>query len=146
MVAHDFFAEYDNELTCRAGDVVEIVERVDSDWIRARRGFNEGLVPASFVQVGSSGVDEGVTNVLGSPFLAGASEPTTPVVGEEERRLRVLYDLEPECAGDLRLVAGTLLDFVAYGEDSNWMRARDPLTGQVGLCPASFVEEVKDGG
>ena len=34
-----------------AGDVIELVGRVDQDWLRGRLGSKEGLFPAQFVEI-----------------------------------------------------------------------------------------------
>ena len=47
----EFQGETDNELSFAAGDVIELQEEVDADWMRGRLGSKEGIFPSSFVEV-----------------------------------------------------------------------------------------------
>lgn len=51
MALHPFSAEGPGELSISEGDTIELLERVDADWLKGRLGHNEGIFPASFVDV-----------------------------------------------------------------------------------------------
>eukprot|EP00731_Ephydatia_muelleri_P027528 Em0019g401a len=46
-----FDTEKGDELTFVTGDVIELLGRVDQDWLRGRLGGKEGLFPAQFVEI-----------------------------------------------------------------------------------------------
>ena len=47
----DFKSESDEELGFRKGDEVEILEELDENWWKGRLNDQEGLFPATYVQV-----------------------------------------------------------------------------------------------
>lgn len=59
---YDFAPSSESELACSAGEVVEVLEPEDENgWLRCRspRDGGEGLVPASYVQMGGALADGG---------------------------------------------------------------------------------------
>ena len=46
-----FIFQVSEDLKCRAGDVIQIVEHVNADWIKGRLNGRVGLIPKTFLQV-----------------------------------------------------------------------------------------------
>ena len=53
---HDFPGEEVTDLSFQAGDVIEVVERIDEAWLMGRLNGQEGQFPAAFVDI--SGLSE----------------------------------------------------------------------------------------
>lgn len=51
MALYSFSAESPGELSISEGDRLEVIERVDSSWLKGRLGGKEGIFPADFVEV-----------------------------------------------------------------------------------------------
>ena len=52
VVEHDYAAAQSDELTIKSGDRVEILEKIDANWWRAKHlgSGKEGLVPVSYLR------------------------------------------------------------------------------------------------
>ena len=51
MALYPFNAADEGELTIAEGDCIQLLERVDADWLKGRLGSSEGIFPAEFVNV-----------------------------------------------------------------------------------------------
>ena len=51
VALYDFNAEGPGELSIRTGDVIVLVEMVDTDWIKGRLKGQEGIFPSGFVEI-----------------------------------------------------------------------------------------------
>ena len=47
----DFPGQEDTDLSFHHGDVIEVMERIDDDWLKGRIGGREGQFPAAFVDI-----------------------------------------------------------------------------------------------
>lgn len=51
VAAYDYPPQTDEDLGFRAGDYIELVERISADWLKGKLGDKIGMFPASFVDV-----------------------------------------------------------------------------------------------
>ena len=51
MATFSFSSEGPGELSISVGDRIELVERVDKDWLKGRLKGQEGIFPAGFVDI-----------------------------------------------------------------------------------------------
>ncbi|XP_038107799.1 nostrin isoform X3 [Culex quinquefasciatus] len=82
---------------------------------------------------GSDTVDNGIETT--SPASTTASTTPGPILG----RCRALFNYTPKLYDELELQPGDLLDIHIKQEDGWWLGA---LRGQVGIFPATYVEEI----
>ena len=47
---HDYPGESPDDLSFKTGDKIEVIERINSDWLRGECHGKQGLFPASFVE------------------------------------------------------------------------------------------------
>ncbi len=51
VALYAFSGEQTGELSIAEGDRIELLERLDADWLKGRLGGSEGIFPAGFVNV-----------------------------------------------------------------------------------------------
>ena len=51
VAIESYIAETDEDLTFFVSDVIELIERIDDNWLKGRCGGNTGIFPQSFVQI-----------------------------------------------------------------------------------------------
>jgi hypothetical protein len=77
VAAHDFVARAPEELSVAAGVTLEVLERIDSSWLRCTCGGRQGLIPASYVNLQVQGPLLPLTTTL-LPVNGGAVKPSSP--------------------------------------------------------------------
>ncbi|BGP58525.1 Protein BZZ1 [Rhodotorula sphaerocarpa] len=123
---YDFAPSSESELACSAGEVVEVLEPEDENgWLRCRspRDGGEGLVPASYVQMGGALAD-------GGEDRGGA---------DAAQRAEALYAYEPQSDAELSLVEGETVELTATGMDAGEGWAEVTKSGRTGLVPAAYI-------
>ena len=118
----------------KPSDILTIIEPDDgSGWILAKVGGNEGLVPASYVEIQT----------------AEAPKKGPPVAQEEEPRkrknlkkkyLRAMYDYDASSELELSIREGDMLVLVAEDKGDGWTEVE--MKGKVGSVPSNYVEVV----
>ncbi|RUS22260.1 hypothetical protein BC937DRAFT_89863 [Endogone sp. FLAS-F59071] len=154
---YDYDAETDEELPLKEGDVLTVIQadayvssrevaylfmhaspyalpvRADgSGWIKARKNFREGLVPANYIQVH--------TPSAGTTPASPRSQKTsyfdeTPA----QEYVRVLYDFKGQSPEELSLRTGDVITLTSRGEDGWW---EGTLNGRSGIFPENYVEKM----
>ncbi|XP_046901905.1 SH3 domain-containing protein 19 isoform X2 [Hypomesus transpacificus] len=130
QVLHDFTPEGPSELGLRAGDVVTVVEQVDSDWYRGTCRGSSGFFPVSYAKV--------LSNASVPTDVRKAKPPAATVSGP---RCVARFDFEGEHNDELTFSEGDVIRLLGYmGEE--WAR------GQVGSCsgifPIDYVDVIED--
>ncbi|CAJ0941169.1 unnamed protein product, partial [Mesorhabditis belari] len=125
---YDYTTGVDGDLQFRAGDLIDIVEWVDEQWLRGRIGSATGIFPANFVDSQSL---TSISKPLRSPMKSSPSKETVTVA----------YDYNTGMAEDLVCRAGDVVEVVER-LDSNWIKGR--LRGQTGMIPTTFLQDSSD--
>nr|XP_040043162.1 SH3 domain-containing protein 19 isoform X1 [Gasterosteus aculeatus aculeatus] len=131
QATHDFNPEGPGELGLRAGDVVTMVEQLDSQWYRGTCRGSTGFFPINYVKV--------LTNSPKPPREQKARPSSTTVSGP---RCVAKFDFEGNTSEDeLSFSEGDVIQLKAYiGEE--W--ARGQIGASTGLVPLNFVEIIED--
>ncbi|KAM6971939.1 SH3 domain-containing protein 19 [Aplochiton taeniatus] len=117
---HDFNPEGPGELALWVGDVVSMVEEVDSEWYQGTCRGSLGFFPVSYVKV-----------LIAKPPTARVSGP----------RCLARFDFEGERSNELSFSEGDVIQLKEYlGDD--W--ARGQMGAYSGIFPLNFVEVVED--
>ena len=119
---YPFQGQSDVELSFDTGVSIQLLRRVDENWLEGRLNGRVGIFPGNHVRV-----------ELGSPSLSHESS----LAGSGKPLGIALNDFRGDCAGDLPLKKGDLVELLGTA-GNGWMRGR--LKGAEGIFPTSFVE------
>ena len=72
----------------------------------------------------------------------GKAKPAAGGGAEEMAKVRMLYDYTPTGNAEIAAVAGEELQLVDGDDGSGWLEVRSLKTGEKGLVPSSYTEEV----
>ncbi|KAE8300322.1 SH3 domain-containing protein 19 ADAM-binding protein Eve-1 EEN-binding protein [Larimichthys crocea] len=127
---HDFNAEGPGELGLRAGDVVTMVEQVDSEWYRGTCRGSAGFFPVNYVKVLSN-----------SPKPLPERKAKPPPATVSGPRCVARFDFEGEHTDELSFSEGDVIQLKEFvGQD--W--ARGQIGNLTGIFPLNFVEIIED--
>uniref|UniRef100_A0AAV2LKD1 SH3 domain-containing protein n=1 Tax=Knipowitschia caucasica TaxID=637954 RepID=A0AAV2LKD1_KNICA len=136
-VLHDFNPENPGELGLKAGDVVTMVEQVDSEWYRGTCRGSSGFFPINYVQVQYS-LSE---SHLGANSPRPPDRTAKPAATVSGPRCVARFDFEGEHSDELSFSEGDTIQLKAFvGQD--W--ARGELGSVTGIFPLNFVEIIQD--
>ena len=122
------------ELSVKPSDILTVIEPDDgSGWILAKVGGNEGLVPASYVEMRTSEVPK-----KGPPVAPRRGAKKT----EESKKtyLRAMYDYDASSKLELSIHEGDMLVLVGEDKGDGWTEVE--MKGKVGSVPSNYVEVV----
>ncbi|CAJ0578466.1 unnamed protein product, partial [Mesorhabditis spiculigera] len=120
-VQYDYQTGVEGDLACYAGDTIEILERMGSDWVMGRLNGRKGMVPTNFLNEGGS--------AAASDFV--------------EREMTLIADYPSTEPGHLNLSKGDRVKIVEDVDDY-WYKAK-PLDSvfrfmEPGFVPKSCVQ------
>uniref|UniRef100_A0A8B9XLT7 SH3 domain containing 19 n=1 Tax=Bos mutus grunniens TaxID=30521 RepID=A0A8B9XLT7_BOSMU len=129
IVLHDFPAEQADDLSLTSGEIVYLLEKIDTDWYRGKCRNQTGVFPANYVKViidvpGGNGKQESISShcVKGPRCVA---------------RFEYIGDQKDE----LSFSEGEIIILKEYVNDE-W--ARGELGDRSGIFPLNFVELIED--
>ena len=114
VALYDFVPQFDNELGFRKGDMVFLLQHVDTDWLEGEMDCVKGILPSSYVSIvvdcvanTKPGLGELEMLLRDSFYLAAGSE------------YRVVFTFTAEQAGDLGVNQGEVVKVVSH-RDQHW--------------------------
>ena len=122
---HDYPGESPDDLSFKTGDKIEVIERINSDWLRGECHGKQGLFPASFV--------EG----LQSESSAVETSAMKKESAENIRMAKAIHDFTGENTGELHFSIGDVIQVIRE-IDGNWREGI--FNGVSGIFPTAFVE------
>uniref|UniRef100_A0A8D2CZS6 SH3 domain containing 19 n=1 Tax=Sciurus vulgaris TaxID=55149 RepID=A0A8D2CZS6_SCIVU len=130
VILHDFTAEQADDLNLTSGEIVYLLEKIDTDWYRGKCRNQTGVFPANYVKVivdipeGENGKSESVSShcVKGTRCVS---------------RFEYIGDQKDE----LSFSEGEIIILKEYVNEE-W--ARGELRDRTGIFPLNFVELVED--
>ncbi|NXJ62309.1 SH319 protein, partial [Rostratula benghalensis] len=130
VVLHDFPAEHADDLDLHSGDIVCLLEKIDSEWYRGKCGNCTGIFPASFVKVVIDVPEEGNRKKI--PCSSQCIKGPRCVA-----RFEYIGDQKDE----LSFSEGETIVLKEYINEE-W--AKGELRGASGIFPLNFVEIIED--
>jgi len=131
---YDYNSGNPDDLIFKAGDVIEVVEKIGAEWLRGRLHGRMGLVPVTFV--GESAGSPRSTAIAPSGSSLGSS-----LVG---RMMVAQYDYNSAARDDLNFAKGDKIQ-ITEEIDAEWLRGRLQLdmanqrSMPSGIFPRSYV-------
>jgi formin-binding protein 1 len=133
-VLYGYDATSAEELSVKPGDVLTLVEPDDgSGWILGRVGRDEGLVPATYVEIKSAEA---------APKKGPPVAPRRGAKKAEERKrmFRAVYDYDANSELEISIREGDLLALVADDKGDGWTEVENK--GRSGSVPSNYIEPV----
>lgn len=130
--AYDYSSGVQGDLEFKAGDTIEVVARLDQEWIQGRVNGNEGLCPLSFLAPYGTPVKSPKTRGLASIAALGGTGRTVTAIADH-------YSDDPKmlcfCKGDRIAIVEDV--------DTYWYRGKVEgfKTLSPGLFPKAIVKE-----
>jgi hypothetical protein len=133
-VLYAYDATSGEELSVKPGASLSVVEPDDgSGWVLARTGKDEGLVPASYIEVQTSDAPKKGPPVAPRRGAKKAEEP-------KKKLLRALYNYDANSELELTIREGDTLIVVAEDKGDGWTEVEK--NGQTGSVPSNYIEAV----
>ncbi|XP_023579405.1 SH3 domain-containing protein 19 isoform X7 [Octodon degus] len=130
VVLHDFLAEQADDLNLTSGEIVYLLEKIDTDWYRGKCRNQTGVFPANYVRVivdipeGGSGKRESVSSHV-----------------NEDPRCIARFEYIGDQKDELSFSEGEIIFLKEYVNEE-W--ARGELGDRTGIFPLNFVELIED--
>ncbi|KAK7080673.1 hypothetical protein SK128_019266 [Halocaridina rubra] len=151
VAEYDFTSSQQGDLDFKTGEVIQLLYRVNEEWLFGRCGLKEGMFPENFVKIvvplagesiaPSSSCSTSTTQVSSTISSTQPSWDAAPS-SQVPKIVTVLYTFQAETAEDLTIyensqvkVLGRLNDEWLYGD----------CNGKQGQFPANFVDRVPPG-
>lgn len=123
---YPFEGQFANELSFAEGEVVFLIEHVDSEWIKGEVNGRKGIFPASFINV-----------------VIDCDAPVQPVIQKQQQQhplikansfARVAFDFQAQMAGDVSIRLSETVFMVSLSDDQQWatVKKQDGTQGTYG--------------
>ncbi|NXP16852.1 SH319 protein, partial [Scytalopus superciliaris] len=130
VVLHDFPAEHADDLDLHSGDIVCLLEKIDTEWYRGKCGNRTGIFPANFVKV-----------VIDVPEEANRKKIPSSSRCIKGPRCVARFEYIGDQKDELSFSEGETIILKEYVNEE-W--AKGELRGTSGIFPLNFVEVIED--
>ncbi|NWZ66717.1 SH319 protein, partial [Acrocephalus arundinaceus] len=130
VVLHDFPAEHADDLDLHSGDIVCLLEKIDTEWYRGKCGNRTGIFPANFVKV-----------VIDVPEEANRKKIPSSSRSVKGPRCVARFEYIGDQKDELSFSEGETIILKEYVNEE-W--AKGELRGTSGIFPLNFVEIIED--
>ncbi|XP_032542066.1 SH3 domain-containing protein 19 isoform X5 [Chiroxiphia lanceolata] len=130
VVLHDFPAEHPDDLDLHSGDIIFLLEKIDTEWYRGKCGNCTGIFPANFVKV-----------VIDVPEEANRKKIPSSSQCIKGPRCLARFEYIGDQKDELSFSEGETIILKEYVNEE-W--AKGELRGTSGIFPLNFVEVIED--
>ncbi|NWI85849.1 SH319 protein, partial [Pitta sordida] len=130
VVLHDFPAEHAGDLDLHSGDIVCLLEKIDTEWYRGKCGNHTGIFPANFVKV-----------VIDVPEEVNKKKIPSSSQCIKGPRCVARFEYIGDQKDELSFSEGETIILKEYVNEE-W--AKGELRGTSGIFPLNFVEIIED--
>uniref|UniRef100_A0A914CTU2 Uncharacterized protein n=1 Tax=Acrobeloides nanus TaxID=290746 RepID=A0A914CTU2_9BILA len=127
---HDYCTGVEGDLSFKAGDWINVVERVNEHWLRGELFGQRGIFPLSFVQL---------ENVQAIPMERPKSANSmSDSFSYPKVTVTSIHDYTSDVPEDLSFKIGDVIEIIKYVNE-DWIMGR--LHDRAGLVPLNFVKQ-----
>uniref|UniRef100_A0A8C5YA41 SH3 domain-containing protein 19 n=1 Tax=Microcebus murinus TaxID=30608 RepID=A0A8C5YA41_MICMU len=130
VVLHDFPAEQFDDLNLTSGEIVYLLEKIDTDWYRGSCRNRTGIFPANYVKV-----------IVDIPEGGNGKRESVPSHCVRGPRCVARFEYVGDQMDELSFSEGEIIILKEYVNEE-W--ARGELRDRTGIFPLNFVELVED--
>uniref|UniRef100_F6WW33 SH3 domain-containing protein 19 n=1 Tax=Callithrix jacchus TaxID=9483 RepID=F6WW33_CALJA len=130
VVLHDFPAEEVDDLNLTSGEIVYLLEKIDTDWYRGNCRNQTGIFPANYVKV-----------IIDIPEGGNGKRELVSSHCVKGLRCVARFEYIGEQKDELSFSEGEIIILKEYVNEE-W--ARGEVQGRTGIFPLNFVEPVED--
>ncbi|XP_076245277.1 rho guanine nucleotide exchange factor 37 isoform X2 [Calliopsis andreniformis] len=133
ITLYPFNAQFPNELSFGAGEVVHLIKHIDSEWMEGTIDNHKGIFPMSYVNIivdcneinsKESFDDQDANNIEYDELTPGT-------------KVRVEYTFKAQMDGDLSVTEGDTVTVINMA-NADWVNVKNQ-SGKVGLCPRGYL-------
>lgn len=137
-----FNAQFPNELSFGAGEVVHLNRHIDSEWMEGTIDAAQGIFPSSYVNV-IVDCARAESNQINSHASSDSFEiPAKKDALEPGVTVRVLFTFDAQMDGDVNVREGDVVTVVNMANE-DWVNVKNQ-SGLIGLCPREYLSSVSD--
>lgn len=136
ITLYPFNAQFPNELSFGAGEVVHITRHIDSEWMEGMIETTKGIFPSSYVNI-LVDCAEATEQQVQSDIISAKKDALEPGV-----TVKVLYTFDAQMDGDLNVHEGESVTVLEMANE-DWVKVKNQ-SGLVGLCPREYLSSVSE--
>lgn len=136
ITLYPFNAQFPNELSFGAGEVVHLTRHIDSEWMEGMIDTTKGIFPSSYVNI-IVDCAEVQQHQVQSEIIPAKKDALEPGV-----TLKVLYTFDAQMDGDLNVHEGESITVLEMANE-DWVKVKNK-SGLVGLCPREYLSSVSE--
>ncbi|XP_076280533.1 rho guanine nucleotide exchange factor 38 [Lasioglossum baleicum] len=137
ITLYPFNAQFPNELSFEAGEVVHLIKHIDSEWIEGTLDNRKGIFPISYVNI--------IVDCTETPndqnFYSQDVGTTEYDALEPGMRAKVEYTFEAQMDGDLSVTEGDTVTVINMA-NADWVNVKN-VHEQIGLCPRGYLSALQ---
>jgi len=135
ITLYPFNAQFPNELSFGAGEVVHLIRHIDSEWMEGTIDAAKGIFPSSYVNIivdCAEAKQDQAHSELNIPAKKDALETGISV--------KVQFTFDAQMDGDLSVHEGEIVTVVEMANE-DWVKVKNKM-GQIGLCPREYLSSI----
>lgn len=130
ITLYPFNAQFPNELSFGAGEVVHLTRHIDSEWMEGMIDTTKGIFPSSYVNIIVDCAE--AKQQVQSDIISAKKDALEPGV-----TVKVLYTFDAQMDGDLNVHEGESVTVIEMANE-DWVKVKNK-SGLIGLCPRDYL-------
>ncbi|KZC04124.1 PREDICTED: dynamin-binding protein-like [Dufourea novaeangliae] len=133
ITLYPFNAQFPNELSFGAKEVVHLIKHIDSEWMEGTIDNHKGIFPISYVNIIVDCIE--ISNEQN--FFDQDTATTEYNELDPDTQARVEYTFKAQMDGDLSVKEGDTVTVINMA-NADWVNVKN-ASGKIGLCPRGYL-------